>query len=389
MSVYGMMRTGVSGMAAQSDRLSTVADNVANSATVGYKGSTTEFSSLLIDSTPTGYSSGGVETDIRHRISKQGTLAFTSSVYDLAINGDGFMLVSNKAGDISLTRAGAFVPDGEGNLINSGGFKLMGYPITSGSSVPTPANGTAGLVPIDIVQAGLEATATTSGEFAVNLPASAASVAPADMPSVNAVNSTYTSRSSLVVYGNLGEEKQLDVHYAKSTTFGEWEMSVFDATDRSLAGGFPYANPALATATLTFDLTGQLTSSAPSPFAFSVPGGANMTLDIAGTSQLAADYTVMKVNANGNGPSEVTAVKITDDGTISETYSNGATRARYRIPLANVISADRLVARSGNVFETSLEFGRSAHRYGDVEWPRQDHFRRARELDGRYRARTH
>ena len=37
MSLYGMMRTGVSGMNAQANRLSTVADNIANSGTTGYK----------------------------------------------------------------------------------------------------------------------------------------------------------------------------------------------------------------------------------------------------------------------------------------------------------------------------------------------------------------
>ncbi|TIW78898.1 MAG: flagellar hook protein FlgE, partial [Mesorhizobium sp.] len=37
MSLYGMMRTGVSGMNAQANRLSTTADNIANSDTTGYK----------------------------------------------------------------------------------------------------------------------------------------------------------------------------------------------------------------------------------------------------------------------------------------------------------------------------------------------------------------
>ena len=50
MSLYGMMRTGVSGMNAQANRLSTVADNIANSGTTGYKRSSTEFASLIIPS---------------------------------------------------------------------------------------------------------------------------------------------------------------------------------------------------------------------------------------------------------------------------------------------------------------------------------------------------
>ena len=51
MSLSGMMRTGVSGMNAQANRLSSVSDNIANSNTTGYKRSSTEFSSLVIPST--------------------------------------------------------------------------------------------------------------------------------------------------------------------------------------------------------------------------------------------------------------------------------------------------------------------------------------------------
>ena len=50
MSLYGVMRTGVSGMAAQSNKLSTVADNIANVNTTGYKRASTEFSSLILRS---------------------------------------------------------------------------------------------------------------------------------------------------------------------------------------------------------------------------------------------------------------------------------------------------------------------------------------------------
>ncbi|MFC5039441.1 flagellar basal body protein, partial [Tianweitania sediminis] len=60
MSLYGMMRTGVSGMSAQANRLSTVADNIANANTTGYKRSKTEFSSLVVPNTPGYYNSGGV-----------------------------------------------------------------------------------------------------------------------------------------------------------------------------------------------------------------------------------------------------------------------------------------------------------------------------------------
>ena len=50
MSLYGVMRTGVSGMSAQSNKLSTVSDNIANVNTTGYKRASTEFSSLILKS---------------------------------------------------------------------------------------------------------------------------------------------------------------------------------------------------------------------------------------------------------------------------------------------------------------------------------------------------
>ena len=66
------MRTGVSGMNAQANRLSSVADNIANSGTTGYKRSSTEFSSLVIPSSSSNYTSGGVNTNVRYAITQQG-----------------------------------------------------------------------------------------------------------------------------------------------------------------------------------------------------------------------------------------------------------------------------------------------------------------------------
>ena len=104
-------------MNAQANRLSTVADNIANSGTTGYKRAATEFSSLLIPATTGQYTSGGVVTTVRHAISQQGDLRYTTSGSDLAINGNGFFVVQNAGGTPMLTRAGSFVPDADGRLV--------------------------------------------------------------------------------------------------------------------------------------------------------------------------------------------------------------------------------------------------------------------------------
>ena len=110
MSLYGVMRTGVSGMNAQSSRLSTVADNIANASTNGYKRASTEFASMLINSGSGEYTSGGVNTRVRYNISEQGNLSYTTSVTDLGIAGNGFMIVTDGNGTPFLTRGGRVRP---------------------------------------------------------------------------------------------------------------------------------------------------------------------------------------------------------------------------------------------------------------------------------------
>lgn len=346
MSIAGLMHTSVSGMDAQSNRLSAVSINIANASTVGYKSEAVEFSSLV-----TGHGSGGVESWSRTAISRQGVLATTGSKLDLAVSGNGFMLVEDQAGQVTLTRAGAFVPDADGHLVNAAGFKLLGSPLTGLGAVPPVVNGTAGLEPITMWSSHLEAAATTQGSLAANLPATTAEVGVADLPSGNAASAVSSARTSVVVFGNLGEEVTLDVHYARTTTPGEWEVSVFDAAGRNTSGGFPYASAALTTGTLTFDANGQL--SGPAELTIPVPGGASMTLDLAGTSQLAMDFVVVDVSTDGNPPREPAGIEFTANGTVVETYGDGTRRAVWQIPLATVASPDRLTPRTGTAFDLS------------------------------------
>jgi len=357
MSIGGMMRTSVSGMTAQSNRLSAVSENIANASTIGYKSSKAEFSSLLLEGTGSDYSSGGVETTIHHEISKQGVLQGSTSYSDLAISGDGFFLVQDASGGISLTRAGSFVLDDAGKLVNSAGFTLMGVPLEDGKEAVLSANGTSGLEPIDLSSNKLDSEPTTTGELSVNLPSTSADVAAADMPSTNSATAQYSARTSMTVYNSLGEEVTLDIYYAKSTTTGEWGVSVYDAAGRSSSGGFPYASGALATATLQFDSDGNLTSTSTSSLSIPVPGGETMTLSLNDTTQLAEDFTIMTVDANGNPPLEPSGIEISDDGIVSMVYANGTRRSAYQIPVATVASPDKLIPKAGNVFQVSSESG--------------------------------
>ena len=355
MSLTGMMRTSISGMAAQANRLGTVSDNIANSSTTGYKRASTEFSSLILASGSSDYVPGGVETRIRYGIAQQGAFQFTTSVTDLAVSGDGFFVVSDPDGTPYLTRAGSFVPDGEGNLVNAAGFNLMGYALNGGTPTVV-ANGFAGLTNVSIGQLALQANPSNAGNLYVNLPSDATAVpALIDRPAGNDPGAEYTAKTSIVAYDNLGAEVTLDVYYTK-TGANTWEMSVFDRAAAAPGGGYPYPGGAITTANLTFSATtGELTSAG--SISFTVPNGGSLALDISQTTQLAGDYAMNDVEINGNGPSAVERVEIDDDGILYAVYENGARAPTFQIPLARVASPDNLQPLAGNVYSASLDSG--------------------------------
>jgi flagellar hook protein FlgE len=357
MGLSGMMRTSGSGMAAQSNRLSAVADNIANVSTTGYKRAYTEFSSFIPTQATSEYTSGSVNTDIRRAITEQGSFRYTTSATDLAINGDGFMLVGDENDGVFLTRAGSFVKDGEGELINAAGFKLMGYPLDENGNPPSIANSTSGLVPINLSSLSLQAVPSTAGTFFTNLPADAPIVAP-DTPSGNAATAAFTNKTSLVAFANLGREVTLDI-YTTKTADDTWELTVFDAAEATTPGGpFPYAAGPLVTTTLTFDgTTGGFAPASPTSVTIPVPDGSNLVLDLSQTSQLAAAYTVIEAKVNGNAPSAVDRVEINDQGVVSAVYENGTRVASYQVPLATVPSPDRLLGLPGDVFQASDDSG--------------------------------
>lgn len=368
MSLYGMMRTGVSGMSAQANRLSTVADNIANSSTTGYKRSSTEFSSMVVPGTAGSYNSGGVTTSVRTSISVSGVLQYTTSITDLAVKGDGFFVVQDSGGQPFLTRAGSFVPDGSGRLVNAAGFQLMGYSYANGEPVVT-ANGYAGLEPITIAQSELIATPTTEAKLTANLPADAEIVDAANLPSANGANAAASEKTSLVVYDKLGGKRILDIYMTKTaeTTTPPgftWEVTVFDRANANAASGsFPYANTAespspLGSISLNFDEAGNLTSS-PAALSFNIPPSSanqNVTLDLSSLTQLDAGFSATG-EADGNPPSGIESVEIGTDGVVYAQYGDGSFRPLYRIPLADVPSPDRLQVLPGNVFSQSNDSG--------------------------------
>ena len=356
MSISALMRTSASGMDAQANRLGTVADNIANVNTTGYKRASPEFSSFIPVRSTSDYVSGSVSTNIRNSISEQGILRGTTSVTDLGVNGNGFFIVSDTDGTPFMTRAGSFVKNGDGELINAAGYYLMGYSLENGAPTVV-ANGTAGLERVTISNLALQATPSDEGIFYTNVPSDAAIIPAGSLPSDNVVGSTYTAKTSLVTTANLGTQVTIDIFWAK-TAANTWELTVYDRADAPATGEFPYGNPPLATSTITYDgTTGALAGASPTSITVPIPNGSPLVLDISQSSQLEADYIVVDASVNGNGPSAIDRIEIDDQGIVYAVYETGARVQTYQIPLANVASPDNLGPLAGDVFTPTATSG--------------------------------
>ncbi len=346
MSLYGTMRTGVSGMNAQSNRLSTVADNIANSSTVGYKKASVQFSSMILPTTNGAYNSGGVETDVRYSISSQGTFSYTTSTTDLAINGDGFFIVKGDDGTPYMTRAGSFVLQDDGTLKNTAGYTLQGYPYDSDVDPTIVVNGFDGLEPVDLSGSGISAVRSLTGTLNVNLPNSAEVGVAADIKS-----------TSLTVFDSQGSSRLIDFTYTK-TADNEWEVTAVER-DTNTAVLVPAV-------TLIFDADGKLTSPVPAELAldpYTIEGAEvgdptnGIVINIGDTTQLASDFSVQRGKVDGNAASKVKGYEIDDKGIVSIAYENGDLVPTFRVALASVQSPDNLNPVAGNMYTQSNDSG--------------------------------
>jgi flagellar hook protein FlgE len=327
-----MMRTGVSGMNAQANRLSAVADNIANASTIGYKRAETQFSSLVLPSSGGQYNSGSVLTSVRYGISDQGGIRSTSSTTDLAIDGNGYFLVQGADGATYLTRAGSFVPDKDGNLVNTAGYYLLG---SADGSVAPDLNG---LSIVNVNAPDLTAIGSTAGTFTVNLPTT-------DTPPATAGD--YNHKTSLISYNNAGEAVKLDVYFTKNAD-DTWSVSVKNAAD----------NVEIGTGTLTFDpVTGAVVSGGNVSVDLTGYNGGTLDLNLGASTARTGSYTISQATINGQAPSSLQSVDVGADGSVVAIYENGSQQVLYRLPLATVASPDRMTVVSGNVFSPSAASG--------------------------------
>lgn len=132
------MYTTLSGLVAAERSLESVAQNVANASTPGYRARVTTFEEALTHLTNTpSVRSSGIAIDL-----SRGTMTRTDNPLDLALDGEGFFVVQTPHGR-QLTRDGSFRLNAHGTLVSRDGHPVVG---TNGSAIEIPPDAPAAQV---------------------------------------------------------------------------------------------------------------------------------------------------------------------------------------------------------------------------------------------------
>jgi flagellar hook protein FlgE len=318
-------RLALSGLNAAQADLSVTANNIANTATAGFKGSRAEFAELFSVS-PQGVSSAAIGNGVRvSNVSQQfsqGNIDFTDSSLDLALSGQGFFIL-NDGGALAYTRAGAFQVDRDGYVVNSQNQRLQVYPPTADGSFNTGS-----LTDIQLVTSESAPAATTEAEVVLNLPGNAAqpTTAPFDPANLN----SYNHATSLTTYDSLGAAHTATLYFVKTANVNEWTTQLHvDGTAVGTAQTLQYSN----TGTLTSPAGGQITFPAYTPATGAAP--MNMTFDLARSTQYGNNFNVNAVTQDGYTTGRLIGIDIGASGVVQARFTNGRSLSLGQVALAN------------------------------------------------------
>lgn len=343
----------LSGLAATSESLNVIANNLANLNTDGFKDQSLSFGDVFNqvqgisgNGDPIQVGSG-VQVDGSVSNFTDGSVTSTGISSNMALQGNGFFVVEGSNGQMTYTRAGNFEVNDQGQLATPGGQLVMGYPAVNGVVSSSSA-----LAPIDVTQAAnIPASPTSSFDMTTNLNSSAA------------VGDTFST--PVTVYDSLGASHVLTVQYT-NTGANSWSYNInIPAAD---TGGTGTATT-VATGNLTFDSSGNLTSPTGSVTGINITGLAdgaapmNLTWNVADSAgnstitQQDATSATSALDQNGYGVGTLTGYSVLPDGTVQGQFSNDQTLALGQVAVANFANAQGLQQVGGNGFQATFASG--------------------------------
>eukprot|EP01114_Cavostelium_apophysatum_P016263 TRINITY_DN4586_c0_g2_i4.p1 TRINITY_DN4586_c0_g2~~TRINITY_DN4586_c0_g2_i4.p1 ORF type:complete len:512 (-),score=179.96 TRINITY_DN4586_c0_g2_i4:4521-6056(-) len=230
---------GLSGLNGAAKSLDVIGNNIANSSTVGFKGSTTQFADVYASSlNGAGGNSAGIGVKVANIAQQftQGNVEASNNPLDIAINGAGFFR-TEASGMVQYSRNGQFSLDKSGFLINAQGAKLTGYGLNANGALVAGAP-----TPLQIDTADLEPVETTAVKMELNL--DSRSVTPTNTPFNADDPTTYNKQTPMSVYDSLGNPHVLSTYYVKSGP-GTWD--VYAANDGTEVSNLKVAGAATGT----------------------------------------------------------------------------------------------------------------------------------------------
>lgn len=371
MTISSSLNAGVAGLSANANRLAAIADNIANSSTYGYKREETDFQNVVITgNAQSAYSAGGVRVSNLRLIDDRGPLISTTNATDLAIDGRGFLPVTDisavgnasDARPISLVTTGSFRADANGVLRTDTGMVLMGWPAKpDGTMAEFPRDSMSGLEPVRINASQYIANPTTRVTLGVNLPAtdtfSTATGMPYDLP--------------IEYFGNLGASASLNFSFQPqvpvSGASNTWTMTITDsASGDAVVGEYTLVFDASQTAGGRLASVTAVSGGAYDPqtgnIVMSLAGG-DMALDIGrlgeknGMTQLSSTFAPVAVSKDGSPVATLTSIEVDDLGYLSAIYDQGFTRKIYQLPVVDVPNPNGLIALSNQTYKVSPDSG--------------------------------
>ncbi|WP_245601456.1 flagellar hook protein FlgE [Sedimentitalea nanhaiensis] len=370
MSISSSLNAGIAGLSANSSRLASISDNIANSSTYGYKRVETDFHSMVISGSGGSYSAGGVRSTTQRLIDESGPLVPTSNATDLAVRGGGMLPVAKysdvNSGDgnqqMLLTTTGSFRADADGYLTTESGLVLLGWPALADGTIPNyPRDTAGGLEPVQLLVNDVVGEPTTEIEVSLNLPASdTKSTSTGDVQSL-----------SIEYFDNLGLSEGISIELTPtvpaSGASNEWTMVLTDSAsgggvvgeyvltfDNSRADGGMLASVSTVSGGAYDPATGSLiVNVAGGPIEINIGGPGQES----GLSQLSDTFAPISIQKDGFPVGNMLGVEVDANGMVQAFFDNGAIRTIFQVPLVDLPNPNGMISLDSQTYKPSTDSG--------------------------------